>query len=138
MMEIALETKEPFWSQSPQAGQFNSYSRENSQPKQELPRVSIPSSGSIQFLHILKCLFPREINYIGLNPLKRVNSILTFKGVNNEELVSKVESQSPQAGQFNSYQIEFNQIVIIKIKECLNPLKRVNSILTRLLSFFKK
>jgi len=39
----------------------------------------------------------------GLNPLKRVNSILTF--VDGEDFSEPVhpESQSPQAGQFNSY-----------------------------------
>ena len=37
----------------------------------------------------------------GLNPLKRVNSILTAKRSDGSDIVS--ESQSPQTGQFNSY-----------------------------------
>ena len=38
----------------------------------------------------------------GLNPLKRVNSILTFLSL-VLSLMIMVMSQSPQAGQFNSY-----------------------------------
>ncbi len=38
--------------------------------------VSIPSNGSIQFLHI-RDLFKEIDEMTGLNPLKRVNSILT-------------------------------------------------------------
>jgi len=37
-------------------------------------------------------------------------------------------SQSPQAGQFNSYLAQDMANYIVKL--CLNPLKRVNSILT--------
>jgi len=37
-------------SQSPQAGQFNSYDEYQLCSREELIRVSIPSSGSIQFL----------------------------------------------------------------------------------------
>jgi len=37
----------------------------------------------------------------GLNPLKRVNSILT--AINDNEISRIVMSQSPQTGQFNSY-----------------------------------
>ncbi len=39
-------------------------------------------------------------------------------------------SQSPQAGQFNSYEIA--QDIVDYIVKSLNPLKRVNSILTRI------
>jgi len=39
-----------------------------------------------------------------------------------------IESQSPQAGQFNSY--EYMDIMPDDAIHCLNPLKRVNSILT--------
>jgi len=62
----------------------------------------------------------------GLNPLKRVNSILTE--VAFAEARATVGSQSPQTGQFNSYSLRkrFPQIDF----RCLNPLKRVNSILT--------
>mgnify|MGYP001342042148 CR=1 FL=1 len=37
-----------------------------------------------------------------LNPLKRVNSILT-RVTRLSELANRVKSQSPQTGQFNSY-----------------------------------
>jgi len=42
----------------------------------------------------------------------------------------RIESQSPQAGQFNSYDFEIS-LIEVDITPCLNPLKRVNSILTR-------
>ena len=61
-------------SQSPQAGQFNSYKFVPDIIEYEID-VSIPSSGSIQFL------------------LRNLPSM----DMTNEE------SQSPQAGQFNSY-----------------------------------
>ena len=38
-------------------------------------------------------------------------------------------SQSPQTGQFNSYQVK-TQLALERATESLNPLKRVNSILT--------
>jgi len=38
---------------------------------------------------------------VSLNPLKRVNSILTLYGVGH--IFSTAMSQSPQTGQFNSY-----------------------------------
>jgi len=62
-----------------------------------------------------------------LNPLKRVNSILTIS-LRNLPLTMRGESQSPQTGQFNSYHgIDDPQS---NYEACLNPLKRVNSILT--------
>jgi len=64
----------PNMSQSPQAGQFNSYGKSS----KGLPRayqVSIPSSGSIQFLLVEQFTGPEAEK--SLNPLKRVNSILT-------------------------------------------------------------
>ena len=61
-------------SQSPQAGQFNSYDGELVHIEPD-DYVSIPSSGSIQFLHTA--------------------------GDNHQK--ETIESQSPQAGQFNSY-----------------------------------
>ena len=60
-------------SQSPQAGQFNSY--------------------MTRFLFLF---------FYSLNPLKRVNSILT-KELVKLEMAAPPKSQSPQAGQFNSY-----------------------------------
>ena len=65
------------WSQSPQAGQFNSY--------YDLIQV-ISKQG----------LF-------SLNPLKRVNSILTLMSPLVGLQMAGHLSQSPQAGQFNSY-----------------------------------
>ena len=115
--------------------------------------VSIPSSGSIQFL---QGWFPavRSDGTESLNPLKRVNSILTiFVLLVSPE--SFPESQSPQAGQFNSYKLYLKSpdIFLMKLSQSpqagqfnsyflsrafniseevlgLNPLKRVNSILT--------
>ena len=91
--------------------------------------VSIPSNGSIQFLrgreHHVQDLLLR----VSLNPLKRVNSILTkfssqssfilFSSLNPLKRVNSIltrlfalkcgfranKSQSPQAGQFNSYAV---------------------------------
>jgi len=73
------------WSQSPQAGQFNSYLEMLFVGvRSQLLLVSIPSSGSIQFL------------------LKQVEICLFHKK----------GSQSPQAGQFNSYREKLiNRIV---------------------------
>jgi len=64
-------------SQSPQAGQFNSYRQIKRRKKWKLISVSIPSSGSIQFLPWYQSA--------------KVN------------LSKRGRSQSPQAGQFNSY-----------------------------------
>ena len=44
-----------------------------------------------------------------LNPLKRVNSILTLSPIPEEE-ENWWESQSPQTGQFNSYRADGTQI----------------------------
>jgi len=65
-------------------------------------RVSIPSSGSIQFLRLFRASLP-NLASASLNPLKRVNSILT---------VTIADKLWQLIG--------------------LNPLKRVNSILTSL------
>ena len=43
---------------------------------------------------------------------------------------ASIMSQSPQAGQFNSYLIVLRYIGQMTSYQCLNPLKRVNSILT--------
>ena len=78
--------------------------------------VSIPSNGSIQFLHgNWLCVIGNE-THSGLNPLKRVNSILTSTSV---VLIQRCQnqSQSPQTGQFNSYGIghAFNQANILAV-----------------------
>ena len=80
------DSVDPGKSQSPQTGQFNSYNPEYL----EMP------------------LPPRNC----LNPLKRVNSILTLKTPCNSGFGKKEESQSPQTGQFNSY-MEYILCVII-------------------------
>ena len=63
-----------------------------------------------------------------LNPLKRVNSILTELWSLEDEDVLVKKSQSPQTGQFNSY--DSYPIEETYSFFSLNPLKRVNSILT--------
>ncbi len=63
-------------SQSPQTGQFNSYSILKLELYFNPDNVSIPSNGSIQFLQqIISYLVMKFTD--SLNPLKRVNSILT-------------------------------------------------------------
>jgi len=115
-------------SQSPQAGQFNSYRL----------TMNITNKEVIE----------------SLNPLKRVNSILTISEASFCPALSPIVSQSPQAGQFNSYEtvkhgiytilpivsipssgsIQFlpeeNPASLLSYVQGLNPLKRVNSILT--------
>ena len=72
-------------SQSPQTGQFNSYKASHKE---------LSARGST-------CL----------NPLKRVNSILTNSNEYiNDELYNS--SQSPQTGQFNSYSMEIGQSIV--------------------------
>ena len=66
---------------------------------------------------------------ISLNPLKRVNSILTLVEAVEEVGLFTGKSQSPQTGQFNSYHKE-SRLPPPTLFFCLNPLKRVNSILT--------
>ncbi len=112
--------------------------------------VSIPSNGSIQFLrNPEKKVSPTVLS---LNPLKRVNSILTLKKISI--IAVSIWSQSPQTGQFNSYSEKYDlSYLYLNLKSqspqtgqfnsysvgiydkafadlCLNPLKRVNSILT--------
>ena len=65
---------------------------------------------------------------ISLNPLKRVNSILTMEKKEIVRRVSKVSIPSSGSIQFlQKYLIRLNLADIM----CLNPLKRVNSILTK-------
>ena len=91
--------------------------------------VSIPSNGSIQFLQVSKSLLQKSKAIRCLNPLKRVNSILTERRILLWLSTFLVRSQSPQTGQFNSYR-EFLAFPRGKHDDSLNPLKRVNSILT--------
>jgi len=130
----------PEWSQSPQTGQFNSYLSLDSEVAFAEARVSIPSNGSIQFLHswdpnrkVTKSLSLNPLKRVNsiltrfeiwvpeemksLNPLKRVNSILTPSN-DSDEFFGLLASQSPQTGQFNSYYIfpkEIDTLVIVSI-----------------------
>ena len=90
-------------SQSPQAGQFNSYIIDRMTITIIVNRVSIPSSGSIQFL-----------------PQRRLK-------MNHEEMVS-----IPSSGSIQFLLRKTDYMLQHKLKG-LNPLKRVNSILTILL-----
>jgi len=73
-----LEFIEPWtMSQSPQTGQFNSYGPNYMKMGGIFILVSIPSNGSIQFLLAFAEARATVAKSMGLNPLKRVNSILT-------------------------------------------------------------
>jgi len=114
-------------SQSPQAGQFNSYEWETfiARPRRR-HEVSIPSSGSIQFLrHVHQVLSSNKCK--SLNPLKRVNSILT--GLFFCLLNKKRISLNPLK-RVNSILTKREGLKPFPYWSSLNPLKRVNSILT--------
>ena len=93
-------------SQSPQAGQFNSYAEISERPrKHSRNRVSIPSSGSIQFLLDGKVYFNNGKWELSQSPQAgQFNSYILF--LYSTEMLN--QSQSPQAGQFNSYNIYIN------------------------------
>ncbi len=88
--------------------------------------VSIPSSGSIQFLRGSSA--SRIERRHSLNPLKRVNSILTYLVIVHQVFPSEFVS-IPSSGS-----IQFLRSPSLSGKRkglfSLNPLKRVNSILT--------
>ena len=90
-------------------------------------RVSIPSNGSIQFLQYI---VPEDEQDVvnRLNPLKRVNSILTLLDIYIYIYIFSIVS-IPSNGS-----IQFLPDVLLKLLKIgdlsLNPLKRVNSILT--------
>ena len=88
-------------SQSPQTGQFNSYLAQAHLIIFSPIASQSPQTGQFNSYYIL-VVKDDENGVIGLNPLKRVNSILT------KELLGIPE----------------------RTLLCLNPLKRVNSILT--------
>jgi len=112
-------------SQSPQTGQFNSYAENQRIEFRKLHKVSIPSNGSIQFLRLFN--FGQFYWFWGLNPLKRVNSILTwsFSGI----YLYSTEVSIPSNGSIQFLPISRGFGVPIEVLG-LNPLKRVNSILT--------
>ena len=74
----------------------------------------------------MKELRKSEISSQGLNPLKRVNSILTKSKLG--QIISSELVSIPSTGQFNSYAAEL--VSLAESMKGLNPLKRVNSILT--------
>ena len=113
-------------------------------------KVSIPSSGSIQFLHpyrvafhsFRKSLNPLKrvnsiltwicsfcvVHLVSLNPLKRVNSILTLPLMSNLIGV-QIYVSIPSSGSIQFLHYQSNRLDIYQ-EYGLNPLKRVNSILT--------
>ena len=115
-------------SQSPQTGQFNSYSTSGKSilsghlSLNPLKRVNSILTWKMVGFRL------REVME-GLNPLKRVNSILTtdttlFKSI----AIGKVSIPSNGSIQFLQTQEVYSWDPNKKV--CLNPLKRVNSILT--------
>ena len=100
-------------SQSPQTGQFNSYV--NDEVKTEKPEWRLnPLKRVNSILTVLKKSGFDRLE--SLNPLKRVNSILTlmFQIIHMPTLF---KSQSPQTGQFNSYRnaLFFTLILLLKV-----------------------
>jgi len=114
-------------SQSPQAGQFNSYVKPMAKQSFRTTRkVSIPSSGSIQFLrNPEKKVSPTVLKKVSI-PSSGSIQFLHVKKL-YQILRPTLKSQSPQAGQFNSY---LAKKIDKRYGDSLNPLKRVNSILT--------
>jgi len=89
-------------SQSPQTGQFNSYGNGFLSGKAITTFVSIPSNGSIQFLH--DRVNPDKSIRFGNVSIPSNGSIQFLHIFNQAYLVGfYIESQSPQTGQFNSY-----------------------------------
>ncbi len=120
-------------SQSPQAGQFNSYHPFGAKQLLQLT-VSIPSSGSIQFLRIRTTKKPIEVYSNSLNPLKRVNSILTWK----LKWYRRVGKSLNPLKRVNSILTLLLRLYKRVCRICLNPLKRVNSILTMNTSYVQE
>jgi len=88
-------------SQSPQTGQFNSYITISMFLGLILTIMSqSPQTGQFNS-YIIGSLYDIWNSLHRLNPLKRVNSILTLYIENKDDNLKK--SQSPQTGQFNSY-----------------------------------
>jgi len=92
-------------------------------------RVSIPSNGSIQFLPFYR-KYKNIKNSYSLNPLKRVNSILTLNLPNKEKFNQEWVS-IPSNGSIQFLLVVSRRRRCLSEKWCLNPLKRVNSILTK-------
>jgi len=86
-------------SQSPQTGQFNSYTEIVSERGNVL-LVSIPSNGSIQFLPSEQKEDMIEKGWVSI-PSNGSIQFLPCWGTDDYD--ERIESQSPQTGQFNSY-----------------------------------
>jgi len=63
--------------------------------------VSIPSSGSIQFLHIDLCV--SNFGGVGVSQSPQTGQFNSYLKDQMELKLLVIESQSPQTGQFNSY-----------------------------------
>ncbi len=113
-------------SQSPQAGQFNSY--EYIYGKYTPTRKESQSPQAGQFNSYKK----DDTNYLVSALVSQSPQAGQFNSYDDiDSAVSEfMTSQSPQAGQFNSYICSI-LVIQMQILNCLNPLKRVNSILTR-------
>jgi len=114
--------------------------------------VSIPSNGSIQFLHSCICPHTRQKSQVSIPSNGSIQFLLGSRIGSSGWIYEK--SQSPQTGQFNSYAVnifndngwivwvsipsngsiqflpELTELRKTQLKSRLNPLKRVNSILT--------
>ncbi len=117
------------WSQSPQAGQFNSYRFGSASLLEGLVRVSIPSSGSIQFLH--KNIIEKIANTIYKVSIPSSGSIQFLheqsRTTNNIHLL---QVSIPSSGSIQFLRMGNFHCSPKKATRSLNPLKRVNSILT--------
>ena len=87
-------------SQSPQAGQFNSYGEQRRILRKRI-LVSIPSSGSIQFLLSETISVPSDRRPVSIPSSGSIQFLLITE--NGNYPIKDYMSQSPQAGQFNSY-----------------------------------
>ena len=113
-------------SQSPQTGQFNSYGRRGNRWKRWV-WVSIPSNGSIQFLRCSTGIGVQNPWWVSIPS----NGSIQFLHYYISKTGNPCLSQSPQTGQFNSYGMKLTCPWLRQAEKSLNPLKRVNSILTR-------
>jgi len=113
-------------SQSPQTGQFNSYKTKILTFSTNTGECLNPLKRVNSILTHISVSVPHHI--LSLNPLKRVNSILTLQ---DEIYVYKVEYgvSIPSNGSIQFLRRQEN-LYTLPIRS-LNPLKRVNSILTK-------
>ena len=115
-------------SQSPQAGQFNSYGEYFVYRLWEMKVFQSPQAGQFNSYVKMSKIYFEEWSRRSQSPQAGQFNSYTFL-IYSRKIVS-FSSQSPQAGQFNSYLIVLRYIGQMTSYQCLNPLKRVNSILT--------